>query len=580
MAFDVFPDPNTAATLGKPPFKPISLAAGETMRAFVKLPQHVGPDPTQPGVRATFVRIALWRKPPAPALTPGVEIVAMDPTSSGFSPRVVDPAVSYSIATGVQLFDSVNSTSAAIAYFAPPAANNVHLLKAVIEITNTSLWLRLSNPNEVSCYFVWVVADNDEDAKQPWLNVRTPYDAGAAVGVEIDAYIGQAAALNAELLVIENFGSGPLTLASIDPPVPKPYVMRGAPLTVAANSLSQGEVTIGFDRPTAAGSVAAVPYRFLTRDKPDLGPFGDAHNDSILLSAQIGYNNLWTRKKPMITGRAFLAVATDVVGDIFAIGGFEMVSHNTSKKVERYNPASDQWFGSTDLPTARLALGAALGRNGWIYAIGGATTSGVTGVNEAFDPASRSWRTLAPMPTPRHDLGVAAGTDGFIYAVGGRGADGRALDLVEAYDLQADAWTTRQPLQTPRVLVGVAAGTDGLIYAAGGLNTPASPVALASLEAFDPTTAAWRYRASMPTGRFGVGFSSGRNGKLYAVGGGNQSGSSDRMEEYDPATNVWSVRANIEVARQDLGLAPISDGRLFAIGGSDPTGAVVEEFTP
>ena len=77
MAFDVFPDPNTAATLGKPPFKPISLAAGETMRAFVKLPQHVGPDPTQPGVRATFVRIALWRKPPAPALTPGVEIVAM-----------------------------------------------------------------------------------------------------------------------------------------------------------------------------------------------------------------------------------------------------------------------------------------------------------------------------------------------------------------------------------------------------------------------------------------------------------------------------------------------------------------------
>ncbi len=582
MAFDIFPDPNTAAILGKKPFAPVALARGETMRAFVKLPQRVGPDPPQPGVNTTFVRFALWHRPTRPNLTPSVELAASDPALGGPSARLVDPAVSYSIGTGVQIYDGTNPTSAAIAYFSPPAVDNIHLLKVVIEIPHTRLWIRLTNNNAVACGHVWVVADNDEETKQAWLNVRTPYDLGAQVPVEVDAYIGQAAALNAEPLVVSNHGSGPLTIASCDPPLPAPYILRGVPLTVAANSMSTGDVTIGLDKPAAAGAIAPANYRFLTRDKPDPGPFGELHNDSIALSARVGFNNVWTERKPMITARHSLGVATDSLGNIYAIGGFG--SSTVSNKVERYDPAADQWFSAGEMPTGRLAFGIATAVNGLIYVIGGESAPVALQVNEAFDPISGEWRTLAPMPIPRAEFGLVAGRDGLLYAVGGRDAHYRVLDVVEAYDPVRDSWVRRQPLLSARWGPGVAVANDGKIYAVGGITQSAELTD--TLEAFDPVGEVWTYKTPMLTKRSGLAFIGARNGRLYAVGGmmPGDGGDSLRLEEYDPSSDTWLARVDVGVARDRLGLAVALTGRLYAIGGYDahkvgPV-ATVQEFTP
>jgi len=86
-------------------------------------------------------------------------------------------------------------------------------------------------------------------------------------------------------------------------------------------------------------------------------------------------------------------------------------------------------------PSARYGFGAALGKDGRIYVIGGVNgfTQDFANDVEAYDPAANRWTSLAPIPTPRDRLAVVAGPDGRIYAIGGDGV-GVYFKTVEAYD--------------------------------------------------------------------------------------------------------------------------------------------------
>ena len=69
-----------------------------------------------------------------------------------------------------------------------------------------------------------------------------------------------------------------------------------------------------------------------------------------------------------------------------------------------------------------MALSAAGGGDGRIYAIGGFTAfTGVTPFAsvEAYTPATDTWATVAPMAHPRVYAGAAVGADGRIYVAGG-----------------------------------------------------------------------------------------------------------------------------------------------------------------
>src|ERR1700682_6558590 len=91
------------------------------------------------------------------------------------------------------------------------------------------------------------------------------------------------------------------------------------------------------------------------------------------------------------------------------------------------------WAPSTPMPTARAYLGAATGRDGRIYAIGGYNAGTVMNTVEAYTPTTNTWATVAPMPTTRYGIGAATGPDGRIYAIGGSDSVGNPLSTVEAY---------------------------------------------------------------------------------------------------------------------------------------------------
>ena len=530
-------------------------------------------------VPTTFIRVAISSASDSSALQPTVELLAHDPTSAvGPTAQLIDPATANSIATAVQLFDGVNSTGAALAYFSPLAGNNVYLLKVAIEIPGSRLWLRITNGNAVSCGYVWVVADSDEDSKQPWLHVTSESFPGSPPAIVLDAYVGQGSDLNATPLTIANLGSGDLTVANSEPQLPAPYVLKGLPITIGANFQGKSAVTIGANAPTAPGDIVPALFRLITASKPDPGPFGDGHNDTLNLSAHVGPNNVWVPRHPMITGRSNLGAATGPDGLIYAIGGVD--GAGVVATVEAYDPASNVWSKRRGMQTTRAELGVAAASNGMIYAVGGASSEvPVTTLQlvEEYDPSKDQWTTRAPMLTARKGVALAAAGDGKLYAVGGS----EGPTIVEQYDPVEDRWTRMAPLLEPRVGFGLAAGANGKLYAVGGFshgsNGPASTV-----EEYDPTSDTWVKKSPMRTKRTGLALVAGRNGKLYAIGGDIALLSLATTEEYDAASDSWRSRADMSIGRDSFGLATANSGRLYAIGGGANTGVLdsVEEFTP
>jgi len=78
-------------------------------------------------------------------------------------------------------------------------------------------------------------------------------------------------------------------------------------------------------------------------------------------------------------------------------------------------------------------------------------------------------------------------------------------------------------------------GSDGLIYAIGG-NSGSNIV---TVEAYNPATNTWTTRASMPTGRVGLGAAS-AGGLIYAIGGDSSTGTQlTTVEAYSAASNLW-----------------------------------------
>jgi N-acetylneuraminic acid mutarotase len=180
-----------------------------------------------------------------------------------------------------------------------------------------------------------------------------------------------------------------------------------------------------------------------------------------------------------------------------------------------------------------------------------------------------SWSAQASMPTGRANLAAAA-SGGLIYAIGGESFDGggNGLTTVEAYDPSANTWTARQPLAVKRYYHAAVATADGRIYVLGGRNDTG---VLASVEMYNPATNTWTPRQPMPTARLGLGVTLGSDGKIYAIGGWD----GDRLatvEVYDPATDSWSTRQPMPTARRYLAVATGSNSKIYAIGGSNADG--------
>jgi N-acetylneuraminic acid mutarotase len=191
--------------------------------------------------------------------------------------------------------------------------------------------------------------------------------------------------------------------------------------------------------------------------------------------------------------------------------------------VEAYNPRTNKWTTVAAMATARHGLAAVTGPDGRIYAIGGSGSGVSLNTVEAYNPTTNTWTTVANMPTARTYLAAATGPDGriYVYAMGGfQEGNGKRLNTVEAYNTKTNTWTTVASMPTARNALAAATGRDGRIYAIGGHTVGGMPN---TVEAYNPTTNTtnkWTTVASMPTGRGQLAAATGRDGRIYVIGGG------------------------------------------------------------
>jgi len=145
-----------------------------------------------------------------------------------------------------------------------------------------------------------------------------------------------------------------------------------------------------------------------------------------------------------------------------------------------------------------------------------------------------------------------------------------------------ESWTSVASLPAPRAALGVVEGSDGRLYAVGGYDNTGAGFS-SSVSAYTPSTNAWTPVASMSTPREEFGVAAGLDGRIYAIGGKNSSGTLSSVEAYTPGTNSWAPVASLPTALSDFATATGADGRIYVIGGVNESGNVESEvyaYTP
>lgn len=289
----------------------------------------------------------------------------------------------------------------------------------------------------------------------------------------------------------------------------------------------------------------------------------------------------WARGTHMPTGRTFLAATTGKDGRIYAIGGAQTNGGQAKvlNTLEAYDPSRGTWSKLARMPTARLGLAAAAGQDGRIYALGGSDNNQVFPAVEAYNPATNSWSTVAPMPTARTILAAATGSDGRIYAIGGINSHKHALRTVEVYNPSTNTWARAAPLHSARGALAAVAGPDGRIYAIGGAGPKH---AFKTVEAYTPSTNTWARVAPMPAIHF-TAAAAAADGHIFVMGGVNSAGALKTVVAYNPATNSWSKVPPMPAGRAYLAAAADANGHVYAIGGTDNVSYfvnTVEVYTP
>ncbi len=250
------------------------------------------------------------------------------------------------------------------------------------------------------------------------------------------------------------------------------------------------------------------------------------------------------------------------------------------------------------MPEARAGQAAATGPDGLIYVFGG-TTSEFMYYNPAqclpqitsvpvsaavltYNPLANNWTQPTSMPTPRFLLGAAAAHDGRLYTVGGAVRDIAsgipiASNSVEVYDTVAKSWSFPPALPTPRFGLGVTVGKDGRIYAIGGCSAFTGyrgqapqyycSSVVATVEAYQPDAGTWSTLAPLPAPTMSLEAVTGNDGRIYAIGGDLDC---SVAEVYDPVANTWSSTPGTVNACY-AGAVAGQDGRLYVVGGAPGT---------
>jgi hypothetical protein len=243
MTFTVFPD----ATSG-----PLSLGPGEISDPFT-FPETAGDIP--PAVVLRIVMLGDGCEPPdAPHPTfqlragEGVPVDLPDDQRTVFvrdrPEAVTDPVAS------ARLFIE---------------GEHVYAIKILIRRPGSTWQLRITNHDEAERKFTWVVADNEPESAQPWLNLPQTLQFNGTLSQDIT-----------QSLDVRNLGTGPLTISLGGLPASSQFQIEQVPTDIAPNHC--GRLIITFHAPSSAGSIEEL----YTAESNDQHAADSAHHNNLI----------------------------------------------------------------------------------------------------------------------------------------------------------------------------------------------------------------------------------------------------------------------------------------------------------
>jgi N-acetylneuraminic acid mutarotase len=274
--------------------------------------------------------------------------------------------------------------------------------------------------------------------------------------------------------------------------------------------------------------------------------------------------------RPLLSHGASRAVLAGTLAALLVIAAVLVLARDGGARADRWTALEPAQLARTEVAAARI------GR--FAYVVGGfeRSSGGTVAAVERYDIRGDRWRRVQDMPIAlNHPTAAAYG--GRLYVHGGyRGETDltRPTGVLLRYDPSRRRWRRLPSSPTPRAAHALAA-IDGRLYAAGGANDSGS---LRSLEVYDIRRRRWRAGPSFPgpPRNHTTGVASG--GRFYVLAG-REAGNLAAAERYDPRRRVWEELPPLRVARGGIASARLRDGRIVVFGGErlEPGGTTIAE---
>lgn len=288
----------------------------------------------------------------------------------------------------------------------------------------------------------------------------------------------------------------------------------------------------------------------------------------------------WTNTHPTASGWTirYAAAAAESAGEnqIFQFGGVDGLS--SSSAVWRFH-RTDGWFVMGNMPAGRhdsAATRVEVGGQDYIHLLGGGVGGTSTSTtNWRYDPNADSWDTAgpAPMPVAKANMEAVTAPDGLVYVFGGNNASGSVVhSSMHIYDPVANSWSAGPTMPRARSRFAAIKDCDGYIYLYGGHGSTGSPIA--EIDCFDTVSGVWLATnphggvfPPMLTPRTDVAGALGRNGRHYLIGGNVASPVAvPTVEAFNPYTNTWTTEASLTESRNAHRVIGLGS-RIWVLGG-------------
>lgn len=281
----------------------------------------------------------------------------------------------------------------------------------------------------------------------------------------------------------------------------------------------------------------------------------------------------WSAPRPMDRSRSEFTATLLQDGRVLVTGGYTSLSA-VHRSAAIYNAATGRWFAAAPMHKVRARHTATLLTDGRVLVVGGATGTGLPRYTaEFYDPRTNRWSQTASLHVARYGHSATRLRDGRLLVVGG--TDGfEGLRSAEIYDPATGMWTTTSRMSVTREFDTVCCkGTvllnSGKVLVAGGSDGAANRRVSRSAEIYDPATGTWSATGAMRVGRaWGGRFVRLADGKVLAVGGGDDYGALRHAETYDERTARWTRVNDLELLRTSPAVVTLADGRVLVAGGS------------